>query len=172
MKKQILLLAAMAIITSARACYDIYGSSFQNGDTLERGSQQWVDVKISGGASFTYDIVFFIKHADSTKWRRFDTTSRDIYINHGAANPGVPLRCYITLPDEWKSGKSEIKVCLGLQTLDFYFDKTLSVAPAENETPINAPCIYYTLNGQQAIPTQGLYIQVCGTTRKKIYITQ
>jgi len=172
-----LLFCLGAVLTTHAQFTTIVNSSFSENEPVERGSEQYIDFRITSdqwtsGSPFR----LFIQHNTEDEYEtRTNLIELMTEIFH-EFYPELPrtedgsYRVYFNLPEEYPEGLFEISINLTFPAVGRFGPSTvtslLNPVWVEDTTPE-----YYTLQGQRVEhPRQGIYIRKTGQRTERIYI--
>lgn len=176
MKKIIIFLFVIYCFEAKAVSLQIVNASFNESTTISRGSQQWIDVKVTGGTyTSSTRLRVFINHVDNvgvkSNMQELLNEQYYTYFLNIPLNPdGESRRVYFNMPSTYDDGKFSIDVNLNPTTTFGTLESLISGINDPNYTE-NNKVYYFTLTGIPVEnPTQGFYIRVYGTKSDLIYI--
>lgn len=177
MKKLFLSILVLLGTTLYGQAFSIEASSFNTTDSIELGSEQWVDVFNHGGPyTVSTRTVLYIYHINESNQQSNSTKIFDVqFYTWWDATPynpdGTTKRITFNIPAVYPSGKFK------LTTLDYTPVYGLIKNPVSTgimdyqfSSELNPEPVYYNLQGQIVEPVQGFYIKVTGYNIEKVFI--
>ena len=174
-----LLFCLGAVLTTHAQFTTIVNSSFSESEPVQRGSEQYIDFKITqGGWTSGSLFALFITHNQEDEYETktnhtilMEENLYELYFEILTPNEDDSRRVYFTLPEEYPEGLFEISVNLTEPVYGRFGPAVVTSLqqPTLTEEEINPE--YYTLQGQRVEqPRQGIYIRKTGQRTERIYI--
>jgi hypothetical protein len=177
MKKIILFLFVLYTGFNVKAVsLQIVGASFDESAEISRGTQQWIDVKVTGGTwTSSTRLRLFINHINnvgvaSNMQELLNEQFSTYFLNIPLNLDGESRRVYFNMPINYDDGKFSIDVNLNPTTTYGVLESIVTGINDPNYIE-NITVYYFSLAGIAIEnPIQGFYIRICGTKRSLIYI--
>ncbi len=178
MKKTLLIIAFIFIASQIFAVnLNIINSSFNDSVEIQRSSQQWVDVTMTGGTwTSATRLRVFINHISSTGAKSnmqtlLDQQFQTYFLGLPLNGDGISRRVFFNMPAVYDDG--EFSIDLLTISIRYGLLDTLNITgitPAASGTKEIDPQYFTLLGVKVSEPIQGYYIRIEGIKKEIIFI--